>query len=104
MLFRSQGKQLFARHGLAVPSGEVADTPEQQQKKLNITQRIARMSVAEKIKLDLHLSDTQLGMMTGLAFAIFYTLLGIPIAILADRANRPWIITRACVSNAQLLV
>ena len=28
-LFEYQGKQLFARHGLAVPSGEVADTPEQ---------------------------------------------------------------------------
>ena len=28
-LFEYQGKQLFARHGLAVPSGEIADTPEQ---------------------------------------------------------------------------
>jgi predicted MFS family arabinose efflux permease len=34
---------------------------------------------------DLHLSDTQLGLMTGLAFALFYTGLGIPIARFADR-------------------
>lgn len=41
-----------------------------------------------QIKADLHLSDGQLGLMGGFAFAIFYTGLGIPIARLADRANR----------------
>ncbi len=44
--------------------------------------------LAEPIKNDLGLNDTQIGLMTGLAFAIFYTVLGIPIARLADRANR----------------
>src|SRR5439155_23689034 len=48
--------------------------------------------LAEPIKTDLHLSDTQVGMLTGLAFAIFYTFLGIPIARLADRFSRPVII------------
>ena len=41
--------------------------------------------LAELIKRDLGLSDTQLGLMTGLAFALFYTVLGIPIARYADR-------------------
>nr|WP_310523254.1 MFS transporter [Polymorphobacter sp.] len=43
--------------------------------------------LAEPIKRDLGLSDTQLGLMTGLAFALFYALLGIPIARYADRPN-----------------
>lgn len=42
----------------------------------------------EPIKEELGLSDTQLGLMTGLAFAIFYCLVGIPIARYADRNNR----------------
>jgi MFS family permease len=62
---------------------------------LNFLDRQVVNILAEKIKLDLHLSDTQLGLMTGLAFAIFYTLLGLPIAVLADRSNRPWIISVA---------
>jgi MFS family permease len=42
----------------------------------------------ELIKADLQLSDTQLGLLSGLAFAIFYAGLGIPVARLADRSNR----------------
>jgi MFS family permease len=42
----------------------------------------------ELIKADLKLSDTQLGLLSGLAFAIFYAGLGIPVARLADRSNR----------------
>jgi MFS family permease len=44
--------------------------------------------LAIPIKAELHLSDSQLGMMGGLAFALFYTLLGIPIARLADTVSR----------------
>lgn len=51
--------------------------------------------LAVPIKAELGLSDTQLGAMGGLAFALFYTGLGIPIAILADRRNRTWIMTIA---------
>jgi MFS family permease len=51
--------------------------------------------LAEPIKVDLGLNDTQIGLMTGLAFALFYTVLGIPLARLADRANRVSIITAA---------
>jgi MFS family permease len=46
----------------------------------------------ELIKKDLQLSDTQLGLLSGLAFAIFYATLGIPVARLADRGNRKKII------------
>ncbi len=42
----------------------------------------------EPIRKDLLLSDTQLGLLSGLAFAIFYATLGIPVARLADRGNR----------------
>jgi MFS family permease len=48
--------------------------------------------LAEPIKNDLGLSDTQLGLLTGFAFGIVYTLLGFPLARAADRHNRPWII------------
>ena len=53
--------------------------------------------LAEPIKLDLGLNDTQIGLMTGLAFALFYPVLGIPLARLADRANRVSIISVALV-------
>jgi MFS family permease len=51
--------------------------------------------LAIPIKAELGLSDSQLGLMGGLAFALFYTLLGIPIARLADKASRTGIMTAA---------
>jgi predicted MFS family arabinose efflux permease len=44
--------------------------------------------VLQDIKLDLHLSDTQLGLLSGIAFALFYSLMGVPLARWADRGNR----------------
>jgi MFS family permease len=52
--------------------------------------------LAEPVKRDLHLSDTQLGLLTGLMFALFYTAFGIPVAMLADRTSRVRIIAVAC--------
>lgn len=49
--------------------------------------------LAGPIKKDLALTDTELGLMGGLAFALFYTGLGVPIAWLADRRNRVAIIS-----------
>ena len=49
----------------------------------------------EDIKADLLLSDTQLGLLSGFAFALFYAVLGIPVASLADRMNRINIISIA---------
>lgn len=43
--------------------------------------------LAEPISRDLGLSDTQIGLMTGIAFAAFYTFLGIPIARYSDRPS-----------------
>lgn len=53
--------------------------------------------LAEPIKQELRLADWQLGALTGLAFAILYTGLGVPIARLADRHDRVRIITIALV-------
>ena len=52
--------------------------------------------LAEPVRKDLHLSDTQLGMLTGFAFALFYTLFGVPIAWFADRSHRVRIVALAC--------
>lgn len=50
------------------------------------------------IQRDLQLSDTQLGLLTGLAFALFYALAGIPIARLADRWVRSRLIALALLA------
>ena len=60
---------------------------------LNFIDRQIIGILAEPIKQDLGLSDTQLGWMGGTAFAVFYTALAIPLAMLADRKDRSWIIT-----------
>jgi MFS transporter, Spinster family, sphingosine-1-phosphate transporter len=59
----------------------------------NYVDRIALGLLQQDIKHDLALSDTQLGFMTGIAFALFYAVMGIPIARWADRGNRVTIIT-----------
>jgi MFS family permease len=46
----------------------------------------------EPIRADLHINDTQFGLLHGLAFSLFYATLGIPIATLTDRRSRPMII------------
>lgn len=45
------------------------------------------------IKADLAISDTQFGLLHGLAFSIFYATMGIPVATLSDRTSRPLVIT-----------
>jgi len=51
----------------------------------------------ESIKLELGLSDQALGFLVGFAFAAFYAVLGIPIALWADRGNRRNLISFALV-------
>lgn len=58
----------------------------------NYVDRWALGMVLENIKTDLHLSDSQLGFMSGIAFALFYAVMGIPIARWADRGNRVTIV------------
>jgi MFS family permease len=62
---------------------------------LNYLDRGLILLLLQPIKDDLHLSDTQLGLLTGLAFGLFYATLGLPMARWADRGNRPTIIAVA---------
>jgi predicted MFS family arabinose efflux permease len=59
----------------------------------NYVDRLALGLLLQDIKTDLHLSDTQLGLLSGIAFALFYSVMGIPIARWADRGNRVTIIS-----------
>ena len=100
----STGEQL-AQDDLAQTGGTLIDTPEQPAIFSDATRKYALgvlvvvytfnfidrqiLSILlEPIKLELGLSDTQLGLLTGFAFAAFYATLGIPIARYADRSNR----------------
>lgn len=47
----------------------------------------------EPIKADLGITDEQFGLITGLAFAVFYATMGIPLGWLIDRARRTWILS-----------
>lgn len=55
---------------------------------INFVDRQIIFILLEDIKSDLRLSDTQLGLLSGTLFAIFYGILGIPIARLAERWHR----------------
>lgn len=59
---------------------------------LNFIDRQILSILKEPIAADLHLSDTELGLLGGFAFALFYSVLAIPAAWLADRTSRVWII------------
>lgn len=54
--------------------------------------RIILSLLVDPIKADLGVSDTAMGLLMGLAFAFFYTLVGLPIAYLADRHSRRLIV------------
>jgi MFS family permease len=58
----------------------------------NLIDRLALGLVAEDLKRDFALNDTELGLLSGIAFALFYSTMGIPIARWADRGNRVTII------------
>ena len=49
--------------------------------------------LATPIKTDLGLNDTQLGLLGGFAFAILYSTAALPLAWLADRTSKSWVIT-----------
>ena len=55
---------------------------------INYIDRQILSVLLEPIKQDLGVSDTAMGLLTGLAFALFYTTAGIPIARMADRGSR----------------
>ncbi|MFL6603739.1 MAG: spinster family MFS transporter [Steroidobacteraceae bacterium] len=55
---------------------------------LNIADRFSIATLIEPIRLELRLSDSGIAFLTGIALALFYVTVGIPLAVLADRANR----------------
>jgi MFS transporter, Spinster family, sphingosine-1-phosphate transporter len=59
---------------------------------LNQLDRLVLSVVAEPLRLELGLSDTQLGLLSGLTFAVFFTFFGIPLARIADTWRRPWLL------------
>ena len=64
----------------------------------NFADRMLLGVMAAPIKADLGLTDGQLGLLGGTAFALLYATVGVPIGWLADRRSRSWIITVAlCV-------
>ncbi|MFT7128372.1 MAG: putative MFS family arabinose efflux permease [Gammaproteobacteria bacterium] len=63
----------------------------------NFVDRQILVILQEPIKADMGLSDTQLGLLSGFAFAVIYVVAGIPIARMADKGNRRNIVTIALV-------
>ena len=55
---------------------------------LNIADRFSISTLIEPIRLELHLSDSGVAFLTGVALAVFYVTVGMPVAALADRSNR----------------
>jgi predicted MFS family arabinose efflux permease len=76
----SRGAKFLSRHGILLA--------------LTVSYAIAFIDrqvlaiLQESIRKELHLSDSQLGLLTGFSFALFYALLGLPLGRLADRWNR----------------
>ena len=69
---------------------------------LSITDRMILSILFPDIKAEFGVSDTQLGLLGGLSFALFYATLGIPIARLSDQYSRKWIIA-ACLALFSLM-
>lgn len=63
----------------------------------NYMDRMVLAVLVEPIKADLGLTDTQIGLVSGLAFAVLYATLGLPLARLADRRSRTAILS-VCVA------
>jgi len=63
---------------------------------INFMDRQLLSVLVEPIRAELHLTDTMFGLLTGLCFALFYAVLGVPAAMLADRSNRVRLVAGAC--------
>src|SRR3546814_3504386 len=55
---------------------------------VSFVDRLILALLVEPLKADLGISDTQIGLLIGTAFALLYAFLGVPIAWLVDRGNR----------------
>ncbi|MBK6296807.1 MAG: MFS transporter [Sphingomonadales bacterium] len=61
----------------------------------SVADRLVLSILLQDIKRDFALSDSQLGLLAGFAFTLFYVIAGFPMARLADRANRKSIVAAA---------
>jgi MFS family permease len=59
---------------------------------LSMCDRMILSILFPDIKAEFGLSDTQLGLLGGISFALFYATMGLPIARLSDQHSRKWII------------
>lgn len=64
---------------------------------INFVDRQLLSVLVEPIRAEMHFSDTQFGLLTGLYFALFYAAAGVPVAMIADRWNRIKLIGIACI-------
>jgi predicted MFS family arabinose efflux permease len=64
----------------------------------NYIDRLVISILIEPIKAEFGISDTQIGLLSGVAFAIFYTVFGLPFGRLADRIGRKPVIALACIA------
>jgi predicted MFS family arabinose efflux permease len=64
---------------------------------LNLLDRQLLPMLAQSLKAEFALSDTQLGLLSGIVFALFYMSVAVPIASFADRANRVRIVAISCL-------
>ena len=61
----------------------------------SIADRLVLSILIEDIKRDFQFSDSQIGLLTGVAFSLFYVIFGFPFARLADRSTRKNIVAGA---------
>lgn len=64
----------------------------------NYIDRLVVAILIEPIKLEFGVSDTLMGLISGVAFALFYTVFGLPFSRLADRIGRKPVIAMACIA------
>lgn len=64
---------------------------------LNFVDRQILSILAAPIQAELGIDDARMGLLGGMAFALLYSTLAVPLALIADRASRTWVITGALV-------
>lgn len=70
----------------------------------NSVDGVALGMALQSIKADLHLADTQLGLLTGIAFMLFYASFGVPMGQWADRGNRVTVLFVTRILSAVFLI
>lgn len=70
----------------------------------NYIDRLLVSILIEPIKLEFGVSDTLIGLLSGVAFALFYTVFGLPLGRLSDRIGRKPVIALACIAWSVMTV